>query len=295
MPRIVRWIWSLLVFNLSLGLIAYIHFLLTGQYSLLTWYFVQVGSLFLLAMTAAEFCLAVICCSWFERDEPMRLAWIMIACAAMARLLGTLMSQTPDGRVLGNPLSWFGLQASWPISSMLTTGRIIGGPLALIFLVAGLWRVLQIKRHFRLLTSLTRMDKALLAVIIAFTAEQCAEIFSLLLHGNHPSPSTLVLWLSDPLLALLLVQAVLIRRSVIRMGQGLVAKCWGMFVVAIVFTSAGDVGLWAAGHSFLPAQMMPIGWYIWFVAEAAFAAAPAYQLAAIWLAEGKSNSWLLAK
>jgi hypothetical protein len=91
----------------------------------------------------------------------------------------------------------------------------------------------------------------------------------------------MLLWLSDPLLSLLLIEAILVRRSVVRMGQGLVAKCWGMYVLAIVITSAGDAAIWAGNHDLLSEQLTALSWYIWFVAAAAFACAPAYQLAAI--------------
>jgi TRAP-type mannitol/chloroaromatic compound transport system permease small subunit len=99
----------------------------------------------------------------------------------------------------------------------------------------------------------------------------------------------MLLWLSDPLLSLLLIEAILVRRSVIRMGQGLVAKCWGMFVLAIVVTSAGDAAIWASSHNLLSESITALSWYIWFVAAAAFASAPAYQLAAISLTRGTST------
>ena len=122
-------------------------------------------------------------------------------------------------------------------------------------------------------------DKALLVLVVAFSVSQLFIILPLL--GSHPSLGTMLLWFSDPLLSLLLIEAILVRRSVIRMGQGLVAKCWGMFVLAIVVTSAGDAAIWASSHNLLSESITALSWYIWFVAAAAFASAPAYQLAAI--------------
>jgi hypothetical protein len=123
-------------------------------------------------------------------------------------------------------------------------------------------------------------------LVLAFTISQL--YINLPLSGNHPSLGTMLLWLSDPLLSLLLIEAILVRRSVIRMGQGLVAKCWGMFVLAIVVTSAGDAAIWASNHGLLSASLTALSWYIWFVAAAAFASAPAYQLAAISLTRESS-------
>jgi len=279
MLRLVRWIWILLALHLTLGMIAYAHFLVTGRYSLLGWYFGGLGTLFFLVMTAAEFCLAIMCRSCFDSDEPMRLAWGMIACAALARLAGTLLRAISDGHLPWG--DWHRLlQPSGSLFvSLSQLGLVVGGPISMAFLAVGLGRVLAIQRRFRLIGSLTRGDQALLILVVAFSISQLA--INLPLLGKHPSLGTAVLWLSDPLLSLLLIEAILVRRSVLRMGQGLVAKCWGMFVLAILITTAGDAGIWADNHNFLSASMTALSWYIWFFAAAAFASAPAYQLAAI--------------
>ena len=279
MPRLVRWIWILLALQLALGMIAYAHFLITGQYSLLGWYFWALGSLFFLVMTATECCLAIICRTWFDWDEPMRLAWGMIACAALARLAGTLLRAVSDGHLPWGYWHRFSQPSGGLFVSLSQLGMVVGGPLSMAFLAIGLGRVLSIQRKFHLVGSLTRGDRALLLLVLAFTISQL--YINLPLSGNHPSLGTMLLWLSDPLLSLLLIEAILVRRSVIRMGQGLVAKCWGMFVLAIVVTSAGDAAIWASNHGLLSASLTALSWYIWFVAAAAFASAPAYQLAAI--------------
>lgn len=170
-------------------------------------------------------------------------------------------------------------------------GLVVGGPLSMAFLAVGLGRVLGIQRKFHLVGSLTRGDKALLILVVAFSVSQLS--INLPLLGGHPSLGTILLWLSDPLLSLLLIEAILVRRSVIRMGQGLVAKCWGMFVLAIVITSAGDATIWASSHDLLSESMTALSWYIWFVAAAAFASAPAYQLAAMSLT--REGSMVLAE
>jgi hypothetical protein len=209
----------------------------------------------------------------------MRLAWGMIACAALARLGGVLLRAVSDGHLpWGN---WD--QLSQPFGGMFVSlsqlGLVVGGPLSMAFLAVGLGRALSIQRKFHFAGSLTRGDQALLFLVLAFSISQLA--INLPLLGNHPTVGTMLLWLSDPLLSLLLIEAILVRRSVIRMGQGLVAKCWGMFVLAIVITSAGDAAIWASNHNFLSESVTALSWYIWFFASAAFASAPAYQLAAV--------------
>jgi len=278
MPRLVRLIWIVLAFHLALGMIAYAHFLVTGQYSVLGLYFSALGTPFFIVMTSIECCVAVICRSWFDSDEPMRLAWGMIAAAALARLAGVLLRAVSDGHLpwgnwgqLSHPGGWF--------VNLSQLGLVIGGPLSMAFLAVGLGRVLRVQHSFRLVGSLTRLDKVLLFLVVAFSISQLA--INLPLLAKHPSLGTILLWMSDPLLSILLIEAILVRRSVIRMGQGLVAKCWGMFVLAILITSIGDATIWADNHNLLSESMTALSWYIWFVAAAAFASAPAYQLAAI--------------
>jgi len=58
MPRLVRLIWTLLALHLALGMIAYVHHLVTGQYVVLGWYFSALGTLFFLVMTASRLCAA---------------------------------------------------------------------------------------------------------------------------------------------------------------------------------------------------------------------------------------------
>ena len=279
MPRYVRSIWIVTAIHLVLGMVAYAHFLISGRYEVITRYFTIFGSLFFLLMTAAEFSLALICRSWFDADEPMRLAWSMIALAGLARLTGTGIREGAEGHLPWDPHQWFVQYHGGLFANLGQLGTVIGGPLSMAFLAFGLGRVLSIQRRFRLLGSLTGGDKALIALILAFSISQLTIILPLLRGQN--SLGRILLWMSDPLLALLLVQAVLVRRSVIRMGQGLLAKCWGMFVVAIVTTSLGDAALWANTHDFLPASLTALSWYIWFIPAAAFASAPAYQLAAM--------------
>ncbi|HTB96335.1 MAG TPA: hypothetical protein VK716_04965 [Terracidiphilus sp.] len=279
MPRLVRSIWILTGVHLVAGMVAYVHFLVTGSYRLLGWYFTIFGSLFFLIMAAAECSLAFVCRSWFESDEPMRLAWSMIAFAALARLAGTGIRELADGRLNWGPNQWLLPHVGGWFASQSQFGMVIGGPLSMAFLAAGLGRVLSVQRKFRLSGSLTRGDKALLILIVAFSLSQLAINVPLL--RQHTSPGTSLLWLSDPLLALLLIEAVLVRRSVLRIGQGLLARCWGSFVVAIVTTSLGDASIWANNRNLLPDSLIALSWYIWFVAAAAFTCAPAYQLEAM--------------
>jgi hypothetical protein len=163
-------------------------------------------------------------------------------------------------------------------------GAVVGGPLAMIFLVVALSRVLRVQHRFGILGGLSRTDLSLIGLIVAFALGQIAIILRYLGPSYQPPSLTkALLWLSDPLLALLLIQAVLIRRSVIHVGLGLLSRCWGMYVIAILTTLAGDASIWAVSEGWLSWPLTVLTWYIWFFAAAAFASAPAYQLAAMTL------------
>jgi uncharacterized membrane protein YuzA (DUF378 family) len=279
MPRIVQWIWIALGLHLVLGFAAYLHYSATGNYHYLGLYFWILGTLFFLLMTGAESFLAFECRAGFDADEPMRLAWTFIALASLSRFAGTALIAANDWH-----LTWITGQTSSSLAlvslqGLSQTGAVVGGPLSMIFLVVGLSRVLKIQRMFGVLSRLTRMDQLLIGLIAVFTLGQ---VFNIAQHiAQRPSLSTVFLWLSDPLLALLLVEAVLIRRSAIRVGMGLISQCWSMYVIAIVTTSTGDASLWTASEGLLSPALTALSWYIWFFAAAAYASAPAYQLAAM--------------
>ena len=161
------------------------------------------------------------------------------------------------------------------------------------FLAGGLMCAITLNRRQGVLSRLTIWDWTLIGVIFAFTVRELFEI-AVILFGNHGLIRVMqaFLWFSDPLLTLLLIQAVSIRRSVLNMGHGLVARCWGMMAAGVAFTSAGDVTLWAESHGLIPIALSPLGWFIWFFAATAYASAPCYQLEAIRLAHEGSYTGL---
>lgn len=282
MPRAVVWIWRACAIHYAIGLGAYLHFLSTGSYRYLNWYFLTLGTAFSLLMAAAEFYFAFECRSGFDRDEPLRLTWTLIALAALARFMAAALISLDHWRPTPMGESTTFVMGMIMPKSLAEIGKVIGGPFAMIFLAVGLFRVVSIQRRFGVLRSLTRIDVLLIGLIVAFTIGEAAEIVRYLGPSySRPSLAQTILWLSDPLLGLLLIQAVLIRRSVNRVGLGLVSQCWGMYVLAIMTTLAGDASIWAMGESLLSERLTALSWYIWFFAAAAFASAPAYQLAAM--------------
>ena len=99
----------------------------------------------------------------------------------------------------------------------------------------------------------------------------------------HTTPATndfpkLLSWAVDPFLCVLLLEAVVIRRSAVDTGWGLLARSWRAFAAGIFFTLLGDAGLWATEQGILAWPYTSVTWYVWFLASAAYALAPAYQV-----------------
>lgn len=282
MPRFVRWIWRVCAVHYAIGTVAYLHFLITDSYRYLNLYFLTLGTLFFLMTTAAEFFLAFECRSGFEADEPMRMAWTVIALASLSRFVAAVLISLDHWRSARLPGGTSSVLAVVLPRDLAEVGAVVGGPLAMIFLAVALSRVLSVQRRFGVLRGFTRLDWLLIGLIIFLMLGEAAKIVRYLAPPYPPPTLTrALLWMSDPLLGLLLVQAVLIRRSAIRVGLGLVSQCWGMYAIAIVTTLAGDVSIWAVGEGLLSEPLIALTWYIWFFAAAAFASAPAYQLSAM--------------
>jgi len=170
-------------------------------------------------------------------------------------------------------------------------GIAVSGPVATALLAAGLTRVIVLQRRLGILGRLSVLDKSAISILMFFTFCQLFEIGRVLLRDRTQlSVAQVVLWFSDPLLTLLLIESVLIRRSVLNMGQGLVARCWGMMALGAACTAAGDAFMWADWHGFIPVVIQPFEWFIWFFPVTAFASAPCYQLEAARLAHQGSYS-----
>ena len=104
-------------------------------------------------------------------------------------------------------------------------------------------------------------------------------------HGKQPDIWEVLGWPTDPILALLLAQGLLLFRYAQQMGSGMIGHCWKAFAIGVFLTALGDVGVWAFNYGYLVWPWVSITWYLWLPAACAFACAPAYQLEAIYHAE----------
>jgi hypothetical protein len=259
---------------------------------LLHYYFQYVGALFLVGVGAVD---AALCWAAFRRfsvGEPLRVAWLVIALASAHRLAGLIFSEILSARSLLNPGLLFA--SSWDPNLAVTFrqfGLFVSGPVHLALLAIGLFVVVNQYRRLGLLARLRITDYLLLACVLIFTGIEFYRIAAMLMKSGAPDDIFMVLnWASDPLLCILLLEAVLLRRAVTDMGWGLIAKCWGSLVTAVFVTALGDMGLWVTGYGYLHWPLNSLTWFIWYPASAAFALAPAYQLIAMDLARSPSRT-----
>ena len=80
---------------------------------------------------------------------------------------------------------------------------------------------------------------------------------------------------------ILLFTAIFIKRYVIHVGGGLIARCWKAYVHASLLTLLGAVSIWATIHGYISWPWSSLEWYVWFAVSAAFTLGPVYQIQAV--------------
>lgn len=270
-------IWWITGGYLSIGLHVWFVWMLTRDEVWIRLFFDYGGTLFFVGMAGLEWYLAFLCCGRFFSGEPLRGAWRLISISAACRLVGMTLTQVyavPSGL---NPYLWldpaFMKAVAIPFGHL---GMALSGPIHMLFLAVGIGKVLLVYRRTGLGARLKWIDGAALVLVLGFTLRQGYE---LLAYGGQPFTFDNALkWMTDPLLSLLLVEAILLRSYVLKMSGGGIARCWGAYAAAIFATSLGSISMWATTHEYLAWPLNSLSWYIWFFVSAAYAMAPAYQL-----------------
>jgi hypothetical protein len=270
---------SLTAALLAIGAVACIHWVSTGNSWWIDTFFRYPGAFFFLLMASLELGLSLRIWRQFEPQETLGAAWALIALAAGCHALSAFFAQILGQGSRVNPLHIAGAPNNM-IGSLREFGVLVGGPLHMVVLAQGLFLVLRVyKRLGLLVTKLKAVDYLLLGAVGVYTAIHVYEVAKLF---DESAPlSRLIGWASDPLLSILLVEAVFLRRAVAEAGWGLISKCWGAFCAAIFLTSLGDMGIWAVWRGYLPPPWDSVTWYVWFPASAAYALGPAYQVEAL--------------
>jgi hypothetical protein len=267
--------------HLSIGIVMAAVAWLAGRPTLLADFFRYPGAIFLVGANAAGLWLSWLCWRQFSRNDLLRQAWFLIMLAASARLLGSLCSQVLGAYTHLNPLMY--TSTGWPAPAIRVFGRVgllLGGPFQMTLLACGLSFVLRAYRRSGLFHHLARWTSLLAGVLILYTVHEARLLQGLLRTGQASAGFQLFGWPNDPLLIVLLFEAVCILRPVLGTGWGLIAKCWGAFAAGIALQAVGDILLWVPWQSSMSELSRTLGWCAWFVAGAAYALGPAYQLEA---------------
>jgi hypothetical protein len=268
---------------MAVSALIFILWRISGDNVLIELFFKYQGSLFFILCAAAEMWLAWSAFRQFSEGEPLRIAWFLITLASLYRFIGYFFSKILNSETFLNPIFlFFGAHDKSFYSRFESFGLFVSGPLNMAVLACGLFLILRTLRRIGFLYRLRAFDYLLIAAVAAFTVRQIYEIAVWLRMPQTAFDLSKALgWASDPLLSILILEAILIRRSAVETGYGLLAKSWGAFSIGIFLTSLGDIGIWATtNHNYIPWPYSSVTWYIWFLASVAFVLGPAYQVEA---------------
>ena len=247
------------------------------------------SAILLIFLSGAQLWFSLRVCAEFSPGEPMLVAWQLIAASAVFDLAGAFAVQLLGGNTFLNPLTYMARWSPSVAASIVAAGHVLEGPFRFTLLAAGLFCALKLYRDSGFLGRLRPLDWAALAVFAAYLFREAADLIAALQRGKKPGWGEILLWPVDPLLCVLLAEALLLHRSVQATGPGLIGRGWRTFSVGIGLILLGDVSIWATAFGYLPWPWSSLGWCVWMPAAAAFALAPAYQLEAIrWAGSGQS-------
>lgn len=280
------WGWSsviaaVTVSYLTIGVLALAAWWIDGDLDWLVKFFQAPGAAILIWLAALELWLAVSVIEYYSPDDLLRPAWTLIACSAAVQLCGMVFSQVIGVKSAGNPLLVLtGLpDSSFALAKHL--GLAIGGTLRFGLLSAGLWFALKAYRQSGMLAKLALIDWAVLATFAGYLARNVWDVARAFRAGIRPDIWHVLSWPVDPLLWLLLAEALLLFRSARQMEPGLIGLCWKAAAMGVFLTALGDIGMWASDYGYLRWPWNSLTWYLWIPAAAAFARAPALQLEVI--------------
>src|ERR1019366_6744742 len=140
--------------------------------------------------------------------------------------------------------------------------------------------LLRILRRFGFPVRPAFGDWAVSGIVCMFTLSRFGEACAASLAGRQIGQADWISLAGLPILCVLSMEAMVLRRSVARMGNGLISRGWAVLGYGILLTVTGEVVLWVLPHysQTLPLAMvcalMPL------TIGSVFALVPAYQLAA---------------
>ena len=256
---------------LALGLVCLAAWRVTGKIAWIDVFFKYPAAILMVILATTELLVSQRVASEFDRRQPLRRAWRLIGLSAGFNLASAVLVQ---------------ILATWnpAVSAARQLGLLLGGPCRFAAMSAGLLWTLKAYRRSGLLARLRPGDWAVLALMGCYVFLEFRDVVLAWGHGMRPTIWMVLGWPTDPLLWILLAQALRLYRSALEMGSGLVGRCWSSFSIGVFLVTVGDVTMWATNMGYLSWEWRVVEWYIWLPAAAAFALAPLYQLHAIALA-----------
>jgi hypothetical protein len=204
--------------------------------------------------------------------------------SAASELAGSILIQIFGVKSRLNPLSYLtGGGGSVPV--MRSVGLILDGPFRFALLALALFLILRLYHRSGFLGKYTALDWVTLALFGVYIIHEATQVVAAGRQGKQFSLAEILNFPADPLLWVLLAQALRLFRSVRKMGAGWITNCYGAFSAGIFLILVGDLAIWATDWGYLPWPWSAVGWYVWVPASAAFALAPAYQWEAMRHAE----------
>lgn len=282
-PATVRWIVRVTGLHLLAGFLALVAWLVSGEAAWIRSYLRYAGGAFVTGFALLEFVLALRALHAFSRGDALRPAWFLINVAAAARLLGFILAEIfspgpglEGPRFIAQPAPWI------PLAPQHRAGLALAGPVALLLLSPALALVARAYDRHGLSGELRTHDWLALGVASFLMVSDTWDGIRWSLAHEAPLDLYRALgFVVEPLLLVLLFQALTLRRAAVTMAGGLIGRCWSAYSAAVFLTVVGCLGQWAVNYGYLPKPVLIPVWYVWFLVSAAFAAGPAYQVEAL--------------
>ncbi len=282
-PAIVRRIVLVTRIHLLFGFAALILWLTSGEPVWIRAYLRYAGGAFVVGFALVEWLLTWRAFRAFAPGDVLRPAWLLISLAAAARLAGFVLSEIfSPGPGLQGPRFIAQPAPAIPLAPQHRAGLALAGPVALLLLSPALALVGRAYDRHGLSGELRARDWLALGVAsFLMVADTWDGIRWSLAHEVPLDAYRALGFVVEPLLLVLLFQALTLRRAALTMAGGLIGRCWAAYSVAVFLTVVGCLGQWAVNYGYLPRPVLIPVWYVWFLVSAAFAAGPAYQLEAL--------------
>jgi hypothetical protein len=261
--------------HVVLGIIVWSGWAFIGNLEWARAFFTTAGDLFLVELAAAGFYLSLKVLGGFTDGEPLYEGWFLICTACGCDVAGSFFSKLLATHT--NPL-WSQVQ---PLA-LSQFGLFLSGPMRLALLALGMYSIVRAYHRAGIMTfRFSLIESALLACLTWYTiCENIQGILARRVDGQW----TLQYFIqssNDPLLLMVLIAVLLLRRSVRNLGGRYVERCWTAMAWGFGLIFLGNIATWALNSGYLSLRVTSIGWNIWFLAAAGFPLACAFQLHAM--------------